>query len=64
MSTETPVPQGSAEPERTGWRDWLAVLAVALFLLVLSEALWLWQTWSVRELLQGAPTSTRPAVPQ
>jgi hypothetical protein len=28
------------------------VAAVAAALLILSEALWLWQTWPVRDLLQ------------
>jgi hypothetical protein len=39
----------------SGWKDWLLVVACALGLLVLSQALWLWQTWPVRELLQAAP---------
>jgi hypothetical protein len=28
---------------------------------MLSEALWLWQTWPVRELLHPAATTARPA---
>jgi HAMP domain-containing protein len=39
---------------RSHWRPWLRVAAVAAALLVLSEALWFWQTWPVRELLQPA----------
>jgi hypothetical protein len=40
---------------RTSWKEWVLVAACALALLVLSQALWLWQTWPVRELLQAAP---------
>ena len=48
-----------ARPVRAGWRPWLRVGAVAAALLVLSEALWFWQTWPVRELLQpAAPRSS------
>jgi hypothetical protein len=42
---------------RPTWRAWLQVGAMALLLLVLSETLWLWQTWPVRELLQ-VPSGT------
>lgn len=38
-----------ARPSALG--QWLRVGAAALTLLMLSEALWLWQTWPVRELL-------------
>jgi HAMP domain-containing protein len=31
---------------------WLRVAAAALVLLALSEVVWLWQTWPVRELLR------------
>jgi hypothetical protein len=58
MTAETP---GSTEVPRAraGWRPWLRVAGVAAGLLVLSEALWFWQTWPVRELLQPpAPRST------
>ena len=60
MSTEIP---GSmeAQPTRAGWRPWLRVVLAAAALLVLSEALWLWQTWPVRDLLQ--PTATEAPVP-
>lgn len=50
-----------AARQRTPWRAWLRVAAAALALLAASEALWLWQTWPVRELLQ-APSSRVPAV--
>lgn len=60
MSAETPVAQGS-EPGRAGWRAWLQVVALAVLLLAVSEALWLWQTWPVRELLYPAPTTTPAA---
>jgi len=46
------------------WRDWLVVAASALILLALSEALWLWQTWPVRELLQSAPSGFQPVTPR
>jgi hypothetical protein len=54
MAAETP---GSSQvrPARAGWREWLRVAAAALVLLVLSQALWIWQTWPVRELLQPPP---------
>lgn len=40
----------------------LRIAAGVLVLLVLSEAVWLWQTWPVRELLQPArPTHLQPA---
>ena len=45
----TPPPQRP----RAGWRDWVLVAICALLLLALSQALWLWQTWPVRELLQA-----------
>jgi len=54
--------QGSTvqeQPQRAHWRDWLRVAAAALALLALSEALWVWQTWPVRELLQPAPARTQ-----
>jgi hypothetical protein len=50
--------QGQPEARGSGgWRAWLRVLAVACALLLLSEALWLWQSWPVRELLQPAPST-------
>jgi hypothetical protein len=55
MSAATP---GSNPPRRTraGWRQWLRLVVAAGVLLAVSEALWVWQTWPVRELLQ-APAS-------
>lgn len=35
----------------SGRRRWLEVAVAAAVLLALSETLWLWQTWPVRELL-------------
>ena len=68
MSTEVPVSPGPTEPapapSRAGWKDWTLVAACALFLLIASQALWLWQTWPVRELLQAAPASSSPVVPR
>jgi hypothetical protein len=44
-------------PRSQGWRAWLRVLAAACALLLLSEALWLWQSWPVRELLRPTPST-------
>jgi hypothetical protein len=53
-------PSPAARPQKH-WREWLQFAALALILLLLSEALWLWQTWPVRDLLQpAAPTGARP----
>lgn len=53
MAGDAPEDTGRrAEPAR--WRPWLPVLAAAAVLLLVSQALWLWQTWPVRELLQPA----------
>jgi hypothetical protein len=41
-----------AAPAR--WKPWARMAAAAIVLLLLSEALWLWQTWPVRELLHPA----------
>ena len=43
------------QPPHEGWGAWLRVALVAAVLLMLSEALWLWQTWPVRDLLLQAP---------
>lgn len=59
MAAETP---GSADtraaPAR--WKPWLQLAGCALLLLAVSEAIWLWQTWPVRELLQ--PSAAAPRV--
>ena len=50
--------RGPGEP--WPWKQWAKVAAVAIALLVISQALWTWQTWPVRELLQPpAETGTR-----
>ena len=49
-----------ARAVQAGWRPWLRVAALAAGLLLVSEALWLWQTWPVRDLLQ--PESVTPSV--
>jgi hypothetical protein len=54
MSAE--VPGSTQQPARAGWRQWLRLFGAALLLLALSEALWVWQTWPVRELLHASPT--------
>lgn len=59
MAAELPE-SGEGRTAHSGWRAWLGVFAVAAGLLVLSEALWLWQTWPVRDLLQPE-TGTSPA---
>jgi hypothetical protein len=58
MSAEVP---GStqAQPRPGGWQPWLRVALAAGALLLVSEALWLWQTWPVRELLDP-PTAATP----
>lgn len=59
MASETPGSR-QAHPAREGWGAWFRLAAAALALLLLSEALWLWQTWPVRELLQ-TPVAQRSA---
>lgn len=58
MAAETP---GSLErrAQPTALGRWLRIAAGAALLLLLSEVLWLWQTWPVRDLLQApAPATT------
>lgn len=43
---------------RAFWRWWLLAAAV---LLVASEVLWLWQSWTVRELLDAQPAAAGAA---
>jgi hypothetical protein len=52
MTVESPGASPGGEPRHSRWREWLQFAALAAMLLLLSEALWLWQTWPVRELLQ------------
>jgi hypothetical protein len=40
---------GGRRPSRSAWAYWL----VALVLLGISEVLWLWHTWPVREVLDA-----------
>ena len=59
MTAETPgSTQARDKPAR--WKPWLQLAAAALLLLLVSEALWLWQTWPVRELLQPAASMAGP----
>ena len=37
------------------------MVGVAAALLVVSEVVWVWQTWPVRELLQQPAAAARPA---
>lgn len=46
------------------WVRWLQLAAVAAALLLLSQVVWLWQTWPVRELLPPPPPSTPVASSQ
>ena len=47
------VPQTTeVRPAASRWRQWLAVVLAAVGLLAVSEALWLWQSWPVSQLLQ------------
>jgi hypothetical protein len=64
MSTESPGSPEQVLPARRAWRDWILVAACAILLLALSEALWLWQTWPVRELLQSAPKTSSLGSPR
>lgn len=57
MAAEVPgTPERQPPPSKLA--RWLQLGAAALLLLVVSETLWLWQTWPVRELV--APPA-RPA---
>lgn len=59
MAAETP-DSTEGRARAPVWQQWLQVAAIALGLLVLSEVVWLWQTWPVRELLHpAAPTAPR-----
>lgn len=51
----------AAAPGRRGsrLRRWVPVLLAALALLALSQALWLWQSWPVRQLLQSSAADHR-----
>lgn len=60
MASETPAAT-RAQPAAARWKPWLRIGAAAVALLVLSEALWLWQTWPVRELLQPSASAARGA---
>ena len=56
----TAAPASAHHQARPSWAGRLPRLALAVAaLLVLSEMLWLWQTWPVRELLQP-PASAPP----
>ena len=56
MAAESP--GSTQEPSTPGWwKPWLPLATAALVLLLVSEALWLWQTWPVRELLQPAASA-------
>lgn len=52
-------PPPTEQPRSRRGLRWLALAAAAALLLGLSQALWLWQTWPVRDLLErtapGAP---------
>lgn len=50
-----------AQPAGARWKPWLRIGAAAVALLVLSQALWLWQSWPVRELLQPSSVAVKGA---
>ena len=53
---------GSAPVRRSRRRlqAWLQMVAVAAALLGVSEVVWVWQTWPVRELLQQPLAPAHP----
>lgn len=55
MATER---SGSSRAQ-SGWWPWLRVALIAAALLFVSETLWLWQTWPVRELLVPAASTVQ-----
>lgn len=60
MAAETSA-ANRAQPAAARWKPWLRVGAAAVALFLLSQAVWLWQTWPVRELLQPAASAGRGA---
>ncbi len=52
------------QPPPTALGICLRLAAGALALLLVSEALWLWETWPVRELLQPPVQAPAPAPAQ
>lgn len=54
-----PPPVAPPRSPRSRAARWLPVAAGALALLAASQALWLWQTWPVRELL-APPVQATP----
>jgi hypothetical protein len=61
MTAENPDTQ--RQPPPSSLVRCLRIAAAAAVLLALSESLWLWQTWPVRELLQH-PTPALPVASQ
>jgi type VI secretion system protein ImpK len=57
MSPQQTPGSAPARSRRPGWLQWLRLLAAAGVLLAVSEVLWIWQTWPVRDLLQPASAS-------
>jgi hypothetical protein len=62
MLAVEPAPAHVAARTPIEWRPWLRVVGLAVALLAVSEALWVWQTWPVRELLQPAPARSSGSV--
>lgn len=58
MSEERPDPKEQPRPP-AAWPRWLALFAIAAMLLSLSQVIWTWQTWPVRNLL-FAPAAVVP----
>jgi len=55
MTAESPETTRTQAPSRLA--RGLRLAAGVLALLLLSEAIWLWQTWPVRQLVRPAPPS-------
>jgi hypothetical protein len=57
MEAESPESAG-VRASAGAWKHWIPVATIAVVLLLISEALWIWQTWPVRDLVQ--PAKARP----
>lgn len=57
MADELPPPP-ARERRRRLLRKWAPVAVAGVALLALSQALWLWQSWPVRQLLVSGATAT------
>ena len=56
-----PRPQQAQAPQPArGHRSWLPLGLGAAVLALLSQLLWWWQSWPVRQLMQDLASSARP----